>query len=111
MPRVPSRASLAAQTDQALAMLADARAELSGKDGEFTAMTADATARIIAAEFPEVRELGRILVGMSGALSSLRNSLERRGVDADADALLTIAMLAGEQLDREAREGVPGNGG
>lgn len=110
MPRVPSQAELAAQTDGALAEIAGSLCELTGDDGRFTALTTDATATILKAEFPSVPELGRILVAASGALLSLRGSLERRGVAADADDLLTIAMLAGEQLDRQAREGVPGNG-
>lgn len=105
MPRVPSRTALAAQTDQVLAATAGARARLAGKDGDFTALTAEALAKILAAEFPSVPGLGRILVAMSGAMLSLRNTLERRGVDADADALLSVAMLAGEQLDREERRG------
>lgn len=105
MARVPARAALAAQTDQALAEVADGRAGLTGDNGALTALSAEATAKILAAEFPSSRDLGRILVSASGALLSLRASLASRGVDADADALLSVLALAGEQLDREAGHG------
>jgi hypothetical protein len=103
--RVPAQAALAAQTDQALAEVADGRAGLKGDNGALTALSAEATAKILAAEFPCVAELGRILVATSGALLSLRHSLDERGVDADTGALLSVLALAGEQLDREARDG------
>lgn len=105
MPKVPSQTALAAQTDQALAEIAEGRSGLTGDDGKLTVLSAAATAKILAAEFPSARDLGRILVSTSGALLSLRASLASRGVDADAEALLSVLALAGEQLDREANHG------
>jgi hypothetical protein len=108
---MPGRAALAAQTDQLLAQIADERGKLSGAEGNLTAQAADKTARLLAQEFSGVPELGRILVSLSTGLISLTRVLDRRGVEVDIESLLTVVGLAGEQLDREAREEAAGDGG
>ena len=105
MPDVPSppRAALDATVDQALAHMRDTRGILTaaGKEGEFLLMLGDKMAAPLREQFPGV-PAGRVLMSAVQSMKALKENFADEGFD-DADALLGVAALAAEQLDREAQ--------
>lgn len=99
---------LEAGTDETLALAARLRAggDLADGLGAFTAMLSEGMAGMLAAEFPGVPGLGRVAASVAAQVLALRAGCrEESGIDVDLDMAATILALAGEQLDREARDG------
>lgn len=104
-PAILPKAVLDAGTDQALAVFRDMRAGLpDGESGDFyRTLSADMAAQF-REEFPGIG-VGRVLVAVATALKAIAEGLGETPVKAHPDLLLLVTALAGEQLDREARNG------
>lgn len=102
MPDVPSppRAALDATTDQGLAFVRDTRGILAGagSEGELFLILGDALATPLREQFPGI-PVGRVLMSAVQSMGALKEKFAAQGFD-DADALLSVAALAAERLDR-----------
>ena len=107
MADVLSKAALEAETSDALALAAELRAsgELDQGPGALTATLSRGMAESVTAEFAGMPGLGRVMASVAGHVHAMRKgAASATGIDLDAGTLVIILMLAGEQLDREARE-------
>lgn len=104
---VPAKADSDALTDQALADTAFMRPFLAdgGWQETFVLAAAGNVAALLREQFPGVRDIGRVVMSAQQALSGIHAGMAGAGMPGDPGVLLLIAGLAGEQLDREARDG------
>jgi hypothetical protein len=99
---------LEAGTDETLALAARLRAggDLADGLGAFVAMLSEGMAAMLAEEFPGVPGLGRVAASVAAQVLAMHaGTAEESGVHLDLSMASTILALAGEQLDREARDG------
>jgi hypothetical protein len=95
---------LDAGTDQALAVFRDMRDGLpDGESGDFYRTLSALMAAQFREEFPGI-PVGRVLVAVATALKAIATGLGKTPAGAHPYVLMAITALAGEQLDREARE-------
>lgn len=99
---VPPKAALDATADQGLAWIRDCRKALAtaGPEGRLYLILGEAMAAPLREQFPGI-PAGRVLIAAVQSMKGLKEKFAAEGFD-DADALLSVAALAAEQLEREA---------
>jgi hypothetical protein len=98
----PPKSALDAHADQGLAHMRNVRELLAeaGPEGRLLLTLADGLAAPLREQFPGV-PAGRVLMAAVQSLTAMKEEFADKGLD-DADAVLSVAALAAEQLDREA---------
>ena len=97
----PPKPALDADTDQGLAYARDCREALArgGPEARLCLLLADGMAAPLREQFPGI-PAGRVLMSAARSMEALKREFAGKGFG-DADALLTVAMLAAEALERE----------
>lgn len=100
---ITPREILDALTDSKLAWARGLRKTLGGiTEGRLFIAAADGVAGRLREQFPGL-PAGRVLMAAAQALAAMKQVLAPYGLD-DADAVLAVAGLAAEQLDREGAD-------
>jgi hypothetical protein len=102
---LPSKVSLDANADQALASARDLRAEMAGigPGGDQLLVLGETMAGLLREQFPAAPDLGRVALAVSLALSSVETAAQVHGYVLSRLELNAVASLAAEQLEREAK--------